>query len=161
MSSSGDCVSHTSDSRVTGQVKWFNSRAGYGFITVKDGCTGDAVDVFVHHTAISVKNEQYRYLVQGEYVTMEKTSCDNHEFQAADVRGIGGGLLMCETHHENRRAAGTQSSRPTRTRTNSGDRRGRTNSTDEGWDVVRNRRNSGNGGGSSTGRRPQQKRREN
>ena len=156
MSSSGASVSQTSKDtdRVTGQVKWFNSRAGYGFITIRDE-SGSDVDVFVHHTAIVVKNEQYRYLVQGEYVEMVKTSCDNHDYQAADVRGIGGGKLMCETHHENRRTNTTQNTRPTRGRANSSDRRGRSGSTDDGWNVVRDRRNSGDR------RRPQNKRRDN
>ena len=45
----------------SGRVKWFNNKAGYGFITVtsKDH---NGEDVFVHHTAIQVKQEQYRYL---------------------------------------------------------------------------------------------------
>ena len=50
-----------------GRVKWFNNKAGYGFITVTSG-EHTGVDVFVHHSVIHVGSEQYRYLVQGEYV---------------------------------------------------------------------------------------------
>jgi cold shock CspA family protein len=39
----------------TGRVKWFNSKAGYGFITVTDG-PKSGTDVFVHHSAIKVES---------------------------------------------------------------------------------------------------------
>jgi CspA family cold shock protein len=85
----------------TGRVKWFNSKAGYGFITITDG-PKSGTDVFVHHSAIKVVSEQYKYLVQGEYVefSLTDTTKDNHEFQAVDVCGIKGGKLMCETRRE-------------------------------------------------------------
>ena len=91
-----------STERVTGRVKWFNNKAGYGFITVTDGGDRNDSDVFVHHKAIVVSNEQYKYLVQGEYVefSMIATQEKNHEFQAGDVSGIRGGLLMCETRRD-------------------------------------------------------------
>ena len=87
----------TADS-VSGCVKWFNNKAGYGFITVTDR------DIFVHHTAIQVNHSQYRYLVQGEYVELEISHVENdsHEFQASNVRGVNGGKLMCETRNEMR-----------------------------------------------------------
>ena len=53
--------------RHTGRVKWFNSKTGYGFVTVTDG-SKSGTDVFVHHSSVQVEKEQYRYLVQGEYV---------------------------------------------------------------------------------------------
>ena len=34
-----------------GRVKWFNNRAGYGFITVSSGEHKNE-DVFVHHSAV-------------------------------------------------------------------------------------------------------------
>ena len=85
----------------TGRVKWFNNKAGYGFITVTDGSRA-GTDVFAHHTAISVANQQYKYLVQGEYVEfrMSSTQSGKHEFQAANISGIKSGQLMCETRRD-------------------------------------------------------------
>ena len=53
---------------------------------------------------VKVGEEQYRYLVQGEYVefTCIKTDSDEHEYQATDVTGIRGGQLMYETHAQMR-----------------------------------------------------------
>lgn len=87
----------TSSPRVVGQVKWFNNKAGYGFITAKDG-DSDGTDIFVHYSSIRVANTQYKYLVQGEYVEFvkSKSSYENHEYQASDITGIKGGKLMCE-----------------------------------------------------------------
>lgn len=87
--------------RYLGRVKWFNNSTGYGFITVTDG-EKSGTDVFVHHSGVIVSTEQYRYLVQGEYVEFEfiKPSGGKHEFQAGSVSGIKGGKLMCETRNE-------------------------------------------------------------
>jgi cold shock CspA family protein len=90
-------------SRVLGQVKWFNNKAGYGFITVNAG-ENAGKDIFVHFSAITVSNDsQYKYLTQGEYVefTLDKSSSDNHELQATAVSGINGGKLMCEVRRNN------------------------------------------------------------
>jgi len=89
--------------RLTGRVKWFNNRAGFGFVTVLDGDKKDE-DVFVHHSGIEVSSEQYKYLVQGEYVSFSLRESDNddHPYQAGDVRGVLGGWLMCETRNANR-----------------------------------------------------------
>ena len=59
---------------------------------------------FVHHTGLSVSKEQYKYLVQGEYVNFVwcETPESDHEYQAGDVRGVGGNMLMCETRQANR-----------------------------------------------------------
>jgi cold shock CspA family protein len=84
--------------RFFGRVKWFNNKAGYGFITVIDGSKAGS-DLFVHHSSILIAIEQYKYLVQGEYVefTLSSIASGDHESQAADVTGIRRGLLMCET----------------------------------------------------------------
>ena len=81
-----------------GRVKWFNNKAGYGFITVIDGSKVGS-ELFVHHSSIKIAAEQYKYLVQGEYVefTLSAVATGEHESQAADVTGIRHGLLMCET----------------------------------------------------------------
>jgi CspA family cold shock protein len=97
---SNSTVTQSTD-RFTGRIKWFNNKAGYGFITVTDG-PKSGTDIFVHHSSINVSTQQYKYLVQGEYIefTLSNVSSGDHEFQAVDVSGIKGGQLMCETRHE-------------------------------------------------------------
>lgn len=86
--------------RSTGVVKWFNNKAGYGFLTVMgDGQTPE--DIFVHHSEIQVGKDQYKYLVQGEYVEFVLSSdAGEHKCLASAVRGVNGGKLMCETRAE-------------------------------------------------------------
>ena len=92
----------------SGRVKWFNNKSGYGFITVLKTDEAAAVpvgtDVFAHHSEINVSSDQYRYLVQGEYVAFDvvKTTNANHEYQCAKVKGMYGGQLICETRHDAR-----------------------------------------------------------
>ena len=93
-------------SKSVGRVKWFNNKTGYGFLTVvSTDSEGDIKDVFVHHSAINVKGDQYKYLVQGEYVnfTVNVVEGGDHKYQAENVTGIGGGQTMCETRNENRK----------------------------------------------------------
>ena len=92
----------------SGRVKWFNNKSGYGFITVLKTDEAAAVpvgtDVFAHHMEINVSCDQYRYLVQGEYVAFDvvKTTNANHKYQCAKVKGMYGGQLICETRHDAR-----------------------------------------------------------
>lgn len=91
----------TGDNTTVGRVKWFNNKAGYGFITSSTG--DDEKDIFVHHTSIMVDKNQYKYLVTGEYVSFNVENVENNEkynCQAKNVRGINGGPLMCETRNE-------------------------------------------------------------
>lgn len=84
-----------------GQVKWFNSKAGYGFITTKSSDDTN-MDIFTHYSAVKVIDAQYKYLVQGEYVEFEltKSSNEKHKYQATDITGIQNGKLMCETRQQ-------------------------------------------------------------
>lgn len=89
----------------TGRVKWFNNKAGYGFITVHDCETNEERDIFVHHSEVKVEQTQYKYLVQGEYVefVIGAISRENKiDVHATSVRGVNGGKLMCETRNEAR-----------------------------------------------------------
>ena len=88
--------------RSTGSVKWFNNKAGYGFVTVKGG-HHDGKDVFAHYSAIKVADDQFRYLVQGEYIEFDLTKDDSgkHDFVVSNISGIKGGSLMCEVQKAN------------------------------------------------------------
>jgi cold shock protein len=91
-----------SSDRSTGSVKWFNNKAGYGFVTVKGG-DHDGKDVFAHYSAIKVIDDQFRYLVQGEYIEFDLTKDDSgkHDFVVSNISGIKGGSLMCEVQRNN------------------------------------------------------------
>lgn len=91
--------------RYSGRVKWFNNKTGFGFISVTSG-DKSGLDLFVHHSSIVVDAQQYKYLVQGEYVEFEisDSETDGHQFQASNVKGVAAGKLMCETRNELRAA---------------------------------------------------------
>jgi cold shock CspA family protein len=100
----------TSETIYQGRVKWFNNKAGYGFITVIDGVDASdkiGTDIFAHHSAICVNDEQYKYLVQGEYVEFTLSSVDtsaDYKYQSNSIKGLKGGKLLCETRNEARSA---------------------------------------------------------
>lgn len=124
-----------------GRVKWFNNRAGYGFITVSSGDHKNE-DVFVHHSVVQVKQEQYRYLVQGEYVDFKLCAISNesHKWQAGEVSGVDGEKLMCETRLESRFTRPSRKDSTTEgTRTISGPRYTQRDSTEQEHYRVRSR----------------------
>lgn len=84
--------------RLTGLVKWFNNKAGYGFITAYEG-EQKGKDIFVHYTSIKTDNQQYRFLTQGEYVdfSLVKSDTDKYEYLAKNITGVKGGPILCET----------------------------------------------------------------
>ena len=130
--------------KTTGQVKWFNNKSGFGFITAASG-DKKGEDLFVHHSDLHVKEEQYRYLVAGEYVDFVVTDMDGegdkeHKYKAVDVTGVMGGTLMCEVRRSNRdENSATNSGRPNRRpELNTNDER-----TKKEWMVVR-RKGGGN-----------------
>ncbi len=63
--------------QVTGTVKWFNEKKGFGFIERE----GDK-DVFVHHSAI--QGDGFKTLQEGQKVTFEVTQGERGT-QAANV----------------------------------------------------------------------------
>jgi cold shock CspA family protein len=93
------------DSVYTGCVKWFN-RQGWGFLTITNEGHADE-DIFVRWDNLSC--DGYKYLVQGEYVEFsieyKPDAQEGRTYQAANVAGVNGGKLMCETRHEQRVAA--------------------------------------------------------
>jgi len=62
---------------LTGKVKWFNAKKGFGFLEVEGG-----EDVFVHYSAI--QSEGFKVLEEGQEVTFEITDGDRGP-QAANV----------------------------------------------------------------------------
>ena len=88
-------------SKHIGQVKWFNNKIGYGFITVLN--EKDEKDVFVHHMNICPLESNYRTLRTGEYVEfILEQNCDGeHKEQATQVTGIYGNELLCDFMHRN------------------------------------------------------------
>ena len=88
--------------RLTGMVKWFNNKTGYGFITACDGEQKGA-DIFVHYTSIQVENPQYRFLTQGEYVdfSLVKSDTEKYEYLAKNITGVKGGPILCESRRVN------------------------------------------------------------
>ena len=85
--------------RLTGMVKWFNNKSGFGFITVCGDGEFGGKDIFAHYSSIRVTNSQYKYLVQGEYVyfNLVKSENEKHEYHAIDITGIMNGPILCET----------------------------------------------------------------
>ncbi len=66
--------------KLTGTVKWFDSKKGYGFITADNG-----QDVFVHYTGIS--GEGFRTLEEGERVSFNVTESEKG-LKAVDVERL-------------------------------------------------------------------------
>jgi len=90
--------------KFNGVVKWFNSKSGFGYITVLEKeLVGQ--DIFVHHTAINVSGKIYKYLVQGEYVSIgvAHSESDKYMYQTQTVSGICDGNLMCEVRNQRQR----------------------------------------------------------
>ncbi|MEA3346738.1 MAG: cold-shock protein [Candidatus Auribacterota bacterium] len=52
-----------------GEVKWFNDKKGYGFITLESG-----EDIFVHHSEI--QGDGFKSLSEGQKVECEVQSGD-------------------------------------------------------------------------------------
>ncbi|MFX1256810.1 MAG: cold-shock protein [Promethearchaeota archaeon] len=67
---------------VNGIVKWFNSKKGFGFITLDDG-----KDIFVHYTAIHTGENEFKTLYEGDKVEFEIIEGQKGP-QAADVKII-------------------------------------------------------------------------
>ena len=101
-----------SGQKMAGCVKWFNMKTGFGFLTVVHGGGSGELkvgsEVFVHHSNVKVQEEQYRFLVQGEYVEFDVSNVANgqHSCQATNVTGMFGGKLMCETRNDARQQHG-------------------------------------------------------
>lgn len=99
----------TGSSHVMGCVKFFDKNAGFGFISVLKTAEFPQFaekDIFVHYSGIRIENQQYKYLVKGEYVEFKivpstkpgSNGSNDDKYNAVDITGIQGGKLMCETN---------------------------------------------------------------
>jgi len=81
---------------LTGTVsRWFN-RKGYGFINVLNSDSEHVGnDIFVHLTGINVKNDGYKCLYPGEYVSFDLDKNDGKNV-CVNVTGVMGGSLLVE-----------------------------------------------------------------
>jgi len=85
---------------LSGRVKWFDSKKGFGFIV--DINSGDSDEYFVHHSRLTTSESCFKALYEGEYVEFGVV-VENEKKLADNVRGVSGGPLMCESRRSNRR----------------------------------------------------------
>ena len=87
----------------TGQVKWFNRKRGYGFITIIESKNDEkneqsfiGKDVFVHQSHIKPKKSSYRSLEENEYVEFQLSLDNKNVTQAINITGLKNGTLLCD-----------------------------------------------------------------
>jgi cold shock CspA family protein len=82
---------------LTGTVsRWFN-RKGYGFINVMNSDSEHVGnDIFVHLSGINVKNDGYKCLYPGEYVSFDLDTNKEGKPVCVNVTGVMGGSLLVE-----------------------------------------------------------------
>ena len=68
---------------MTGTVKWFNNKKGYGFITNENG-----EDIFVHYSGI-ITEKNYKSLDNDSKVTFDLMEVDDR-VQAVNVQKVEG-----------------------------------------------------------------------
>jgi len=78
------------------QVKWFNKKKGYGFITSSAG-----EELFCHHSDIKV--DGYKYLKRGEIITGTQVQMDGGKIKLADIRPVHNFMLMCQVEKNDSR----------------------------------------------------------
>ncbi|CAF0712997.1 unnamed protein product [Brachionus calyciflorus] len=79
------------EENVLGKVKWFNVKAGFGFISRDE----NGQDVYAHYTAISKKNPEHRVrsLADGESVKFNIVE-GTKGLEASDITGADGGHVQ-------------------------------------------------------------------
>ena len=82
---------------LTGSVtRWFN-RKGFGFINVVNSDSEHCGnDIFVHLSGINVKNDGYKCLYPGEYVSFDLDTNNEGKPVCVNVTGVMGGPLLVE-----------------------------------------------------------------
>jgi cold shock CspA family protein len=82
------------EEKMKGNVKWFDSVKGYGFIEVE----GDENDYFVHQSDIYAPG--FRSLAEGEPVEFVVTTDDRGKTKAVDVTGPNGEYVQGQPREE-------------------------------------------------------------
>lgn len=87
---SEDMSDRPSGPRMTGDVKWFDVTAGYGFISLDGEAEVDKTDIFVHRSAITARapDKEYASLNKGEKVEFCVVQGKKGD-EASDVTGLG------------------------------------------------------------------------
>ena len=82
---------------LTGSVsRWFN-RKGFGFINVVNSDSEHCGnDIFVHLSGINLKNNGYKCLYPGEYVSFDLDTNNEGKPVCVNVTGVMGGALLVE-----------------------------------------------------------------
>ena len=87
----------TQQERIVGtelwQVKWFDNKLGYGFVTVLTNAH-KVTDISVHQTNVNPLETEFRTLMKGEYISLNVSVDD--KIQALNVTGVLGGSLRCD-----------------------------------------------------------------
>ena len=87
-------------SRVTGNVKWYDSKKGFGFITlVSPELENTGNDFFIHYSNINISEGNYKRLFPGEYVEFSVGTGEDGRPICTEVSGLHGGLLLCENEN--------------------------------------------------------------
>ena len=80
-----------------GSVKFFDTKKGWGFITL---LTQDLplsnTEVFVHFSNVNVRDHNYKRLYPGEYVSFSLGKNSKGQDTCIDVCGVMGGALLTD-----------------------------------------------------------------
>lgn len=79
-------------SKITGTVKWFSNKKGFGFIAPTSANSPTTEEIFVHQTSIHSDGE-YRTRVEGSEVEFEIEKEDSGKLKAVNVTSPGGGPI--------------------------------------------------------------------
>ena len=98
-------VRNYGETKWNARCKWFNRQSGWGFLVLTESGGDYAGDeIFVHYNTLQCTRDVFRYLTAGEYVSVTIGTTDDAKrpWQALQVTGIDGGILLCESRDEER-----------------------------------------------------------